>query len=126
MVIVRRADGRGPPVDLFQPAGSTALSAGDDHVDVSRAKLPDCPFSEELGDTEVNTQVHEVLAHGVDPNLGTSPVPLREGIGNPWVSLLGPSFSYMCQFWFLNICVFLNRVSDMFTVARRGSPYLRT
>jgi hypothetical protein len=34
-----RADGRGPTVDLFQPLGSTAPPAEDDHVDVYRAKL---------------------------------------------------------------------------------------
>jgi hypothetical protein len=28
-----------PSVDLFQPLGSTAPSAGDDHVDISRTKL---------------------------------------------------------------------------------------
>jgi hypothetical protein len=32
-------DRRGPPMDRFQPPGSITLSAGDDHVDVSEAKL---------------------------------------------------------------------------------------
>jgi hypothetical protein len=42
-----------------------------------------CPIFAELGDTKVNTQVLEVLAHGVVQNLGTGPVPLREGDDNP-------------------------------------------
>jgi hypothetical protein len=44
---------------------------------------PDCPFFEELGDTEVNTWVRGVLAHGAILNLGTGPVPLREGVDSP-------------------------------------------
>jgi hypothetical protein len=71
---------------------------GDDHVDVFGAKLPDRPFSKELGNMEVNTRVREVLAHGAILNHGTCPVPLREGVDNPWVSPLGPSFGYLCQF----------------------------
>jgi hypothetical protein len=54
----------------------------------------DRPFFEELGDTEVNTQVHGVLAHGDVLNHGTDPVPLREGVDRPWVSPLRPSFGY--------------------------------
>jgi hypothetical protein len=84
---------------------------------------PSCPYrtlSEELGDTEVNTRVRGVLAHGAVSNLGANPVPLREGAGNPWVCPLRPSFSYLCQFWFLNICVFLRRVSGVFTTAHGG------
>jgi hypothetical protein len=48
----------------------------------SGPSCPDYPFSEELGDTEVNTQVHGFLAHGAILNLGTGPVPLREGVNN--------------------------------------------
>jgi hypothetical protein len=33
-VMARRVDRRKPSMDLFQPLGSTALSAGDYHVDV--------------------------------------------------------------------------------------------
>jgi hypothetical protein len=36
---------------------------------------------------------------------------VKEGVDSPWVSLLGPTFGYLCQFWFLNICVFSCRVS---------------
>jgi hypothetical protein len=53
---------------------------------------PDRPISEELGDTEVNTRVREVHAHGAISNLGTCLVPLREGVENPRVSPLEPSF----------------------------------
>jgi hypothetical protein len=31
---------------------------------------PDRPFSKELGDVEVNTQIHKVLIHGADLNPG--------------------------------------------------------
>jgi hypothetical protein len=37
---------------------------------------PNRPLSEELGDTEINTWIHRVLAHGAVLSLGTSPVPL--------------------------------------------------
>jgi hypothetical protein len=43
----------------------------------------DRPFSEELGDTEINTWVHGVLDHGAVLNLGTSPIPLGEGVDSP-------------------------------------------
>jgi hypothetical protein len=68
---------------------------------------PDRPFSVELGDMEVNTRIQGVLAHGVDQNLGSGLIPLREGVDNPWVSSLGLSFGCLCQFLFLTICVFL-------------------
>jgi hypothetical protein len=54
----------------------------------------DRPFSTELGDTEINTQIRVVLAHGADVNLSSGPPPLREGVDNPWVSLLGLIFGY--------------------------------
>jgi hypothetical protein len=44
---------------------------------------PSCPnysFFEELGDTEINTQIHRFLAHGADLNRGVGPAPLREGV----------------------------------------------
>jgi hypothetical protein len=76
----RGADGREPSADLFQPPSSTALSAGDYHIDVSEAKLSDRPFSEELDDADINTWIHKVLAHGADLNPGVCPHPL-EGRG---------------------------------------------
>jgi hypothetical protein len=48
-----------------------------------RPSCPDRLFSEELGNTEINTWINRVLAHGVDLNLGTSPNPLREGVDSP-------------------------------------------
>jgi hypothetical protein len=86
---------------------------------------PSCPnraFSAKLGDEEVNTRIRGVLAHGVDLNLGSSPIALREGVDNPWVSSLGLSFSCMCQFLFLTICVFLCRILGMLAVPRGWSP----
>jgi hypothetical protein len=80
---------------------------------------PDSPFSEKLGGMEINTWVPGVLAHGAILNVGTGPVPLREGVDNPWVSSLKPTFSYLCRFWFLNVCVFLRMVLGMF-VALHG------
>jgi hypothetical protein len=74
---------------------------------------------------EINTRIQGILANGVDLNLGSGPVLLREGVDNPWVSPLGPTFCCLCQFWFLNVCVFLCRVSSMLVVPREGSPYLR-
>jgi hypothetical protein len=68
---------------------------------------PDRPFSVELGNTEINTRVQGVLAHGADLNLGSGPVPLREG-------------DYLCQFLFLNVCVFLCRISGMLTAPYEG------
>jgi hypothetical protein len=86
---------------------------------------PDHPVSVELGNTEINTQVRGVLAPGADPSLGSSPVPLREKVDNPRVSLLGLAFSYLCQPPFLDISIFLCRVSGSLTAPHGGSPYLR-
>jgi hypothetical protein len=36
---------------------------------------PSHPFSVELGDMKINTQIHKVLAHGVDLNPKASPAP---------------------------------------------------
>jgi hypothetical protein len=91
----------------------------------SGPSCPDRPFSEELGDTEINTWVHGVLDHGAVLNLGTSPISLREGVDSPWVSPLGPTFGYLYQFWFVSIHVFLHRVSGVFVVPHKGSRYLR-
>jgi hypothetical protein len=86
----------------------------------------DHPFSEELGDTEINTQIRMVLAHGAILNLGTGPSSLREGVDSTWVSLLGHTLGYLCQFQFLSVFVFMRRVLGAFAAPRGGSPYLRT
>jgi hypothetical protein len=57
---------------------------------------PDRPFSAELSDTEINTRIRRVLAHGFDLNLVFGPIPLREGVDSPWVSSLGLSFDCLC------------------------------
>jgi hypothetical protein len=52
---------------------------------------PSCPdrsFSAELDDTKINAQIHGILVHGANHNSSPSPVPLRDGVANPWVSLL--------------------------------------
>jgi hypothetical protein len=90
-----------------------------------RPSCPDHPFSEDLGDIEINTQIHWVLAHGAVLNLGAGPVPLSEGVGIPWVSPLGPTFRYLFQFQLLNVYMFLRRVSSVLTVPLKGPPYLR-
>jgi hypothetical protein len=43
---------------------------------------PDCPFSEELSDTEINTQIHRILAHGANLNPEAGPTLLKEGVDN--------------------------------------------
>jgi hypothetical protein len=52
----------------------------------------DRPFSEELGDAEINTRIHRVLAHGVILNPGASPAPLREGVDSTRVSPFAIAF----------------------------------
>jgi hypothetical protein len=81
---------------------------------------PDYPFSIELGDTEINTQIRGVLAHVTDLNLGSSPIPLREGVDSPWVSLLGLSLGYLCWFLLLTMCMFPHRISGKHTAPCGG------
>jgi hypothetical protein len=50
----------------------------------SKPSSPDCPFSPEMGDTEISIQIRGVIDHGADLNIGSVPVPLREGVDNPW------------------------------------------
>jgi hypothetical protein len=93
-----------------------------------RPSCPNRPFPTELGDMEINTRIPGgggVLAHGVDQNFGSGPAPLRKGVDNPWVSLLKLTFICLCQFLFLNVSMFLCRVSDALAALRGGSPYLR-
>jgi hypothetical protein len=90
-----------------------------------RPSCPDGPFSVKLGDTEINTRIRGVLAPGADLSLGSSSVPVRERVDNPWVSLPELAFSYLCQHPFLDVSMFLRRVSGMLAAPRGGSPYLR-
>jgi hypothetical protein len=65
---------------------------------------PDHPFSTELDNTEINTQIRGFLAHEVNQNSSSGPTPLREGVNSPWMSLLELTFVYLllaiikCQF----------------------------
>jgi hypothetical protein len=58
----------------------------------------DLPFSKELGNVEVNTRIHKVLAHGADLNHGASPAPLREGVDSTRVTPFGSVFGYLRNF----------------------------
>jgi hypothetical protein len=49
MVALRSDDRRGPPVDFSQPSGSTAPSARENRVDVSRAKLSRSSLLQRVG-----------------------------------------------------------------------------
>jgi hypothetical protein len=44
---------------------------------------PDRPFSVDLADTDIHMQVRRVLAHWANLNLGSSLVPLTEGVDSP-------------------------------------------
>jgi hypothetical protein len=44
---------------------------------------PNCPVFEELGDTEINTWIRVVLAHGANLNLVSGPILLREWVDTP-------------------------------------------
>jgi hypothetical protein len=61
---------------------------------------PDRPFSTELDGTEDNTRIQGVLACGANLIFVSSLVPLREGVHNPWVSLLELTFICLCQILF--------------------------
>jgi hypothetical protein len=54
---------------------------------------PDYPFSTESGTIGINTRTQGVLAPGVDPIFGPSPVLLRERADSLYVSMLDLRFS---------------------------------
>jgi hypothetical protein len=62
---------------------------GDEDVDVPGIKFFDSSFSEELSKAEINIWIHKVLHHGANLSPRASPTPLREGVANARVSLLG-------------------------------------
>jgi hypothetical protein len=86
---------------------------------------PDHPFSEELGDAEINTWTHKILAHGADLNPGASPAPLSEGVDCTKVSPLRPIFGCSRKFQFLNALMFLCMVSSVPIAHHGGLPYPR-
>jgi hypothetical protein len=61
---------------------------------------PDRSFCTELDDVEINTRIRGILVYGADLNSGPNPIPLREGIIIPWVSLLKLVFVWWCHFPF--------------------------
>jgi hypothetical protein len=81
---------------------------------------PDHPFSKELGDTKISTQICRVLTHRVILNLGTGAGPLREGVDSSWVTLLEPTFGYLCQSWFLSVLVSLRMVLCVLALPHEG------
>jgi hypothetical protein len=44
---------------------------------------PDCSFSAELDNAEINAQIRGILIHGANQNSGPKPVPLRERVVSP-------------------------------------------
>jgi hypothetical protein len=85
------------------------------------SSCPDRLFSVELDDTEINTQIPRgVLAHAVDQNIGSGPVPLRERVNIPWVSLLELTFVCLCQFLLLKAYAFLCRILGTCAAPRGG------
>jgi hypothetical protein len=60
----------------------------------------DRPFSAE---PEINTQARGALDPRINPNLGSSLVPLRERVHSLRMSLLGLALSCLCQPPFLNV-----------------------
>jgi hypothetical protein len=95
-------------------------------VSVSEPSCPDHLFSEELGDVEINTQIHKVLAHGADLIPRASPASLREGVDNTRVSPYGSIFWLFVQFHPLTVLMFLHRMLGTLTACHKGSPCQRT
>jgi hypothetical protein len=60
---------------------------------------PDRSFSVELDSAEINVRIRGILVYGADQDPGPSPVPLREGVISPWVSLL--ELTVICLWQFL-------------------------
>jgi hypothetical protein len=56
-------------------------------------RCPDRPFSDELGEVEVNTRIRNVLDHGADLNPGAGPTP------SPPAPPGCPRLVYLHPFW---------------------------
>jgi hypothetical protein len=91
-----------------------------------RPSCPNHPFSEELGEVEINTRIHRVHDHGADLNLGVDPTHIREGVDNTRVSLSAFTFDSSCHFDLLMVFTSVRSVWRILTVRHRGSPYLST
>jgi hypothetical protein len=124
-VAMRWVDGRECPADVSHPPRPTTLLARGDYVDVSTAKLSQSSFLHSVGRYGDQHLDPGVLAHGANRNFVSGPVPLREGVNSPWVSLLELTSVCLCQFLHLNTHVFLCRILGMCAAPHRGSPYPR-
>jgi hypothetical protein len=56
------------------------------------------------GSIEINICVRGIPAPGINPNLGSDPIPLRERGNNLWMNLLGMTLGFLYQLSFLNVC----------------------
>jgi hypothetical protein len=70
-------------MDLCLPLYQTALPAGDDFVDVFRAKLSRSSLLRRVGWYQDQHLDPGVLAHGAGHNVGSGPVPLMRGVDSP-------------------------------------------
>jgi hypothetical protein len=95
-----------------------------DYVDVSESSCPNRPFSIELGDTEITTQIWGVLSHGVHLNFGSDSILLREGVDRPWVSPLELLLVYLCQFLLLKTHVFYLCIGSQVRTERPAGGHL--
>jgi hypothetical protein len=89
-------------------------------VDASGDKFSRPPLLhgvEQYRDQHLNNRV---LTPRADLSLGSSPVPMRERVDNPYVSLLGLAFSYLCQPLFLDESMFLRRDSGTLIAPHGG------
>jgi hypothetical protein len=86
---------------------------------------PDCPFSLELDDTEINTLIQGVHARGADMNVVSSLAFLRERVNSSLVSLFELTSVCLCQFLLLSAYALLCRVLGTCVAPHMGSPYLR-
>jgi hypothetical protein len=87
-------------------------------------RCPDHPFSDELGDAEVNTRICKVLDHGANLNPGASPAPWGKGLLASRLVYLHPSWQFV-QFHPLIMLVILCKASGMLTAWLGASNYLR-
>jgi hypothetical protein len=91
-ITMGRVDGRGPSVNLFNHRVQLLRQRVMTILMYLGSSCPNRPFSEELGNAEINTHVHRVLAHGVVLNPLASPTPLSKGVDSTRVSLFAFTF----------------------------------
>jgi hypothetical protein len=87
-----------------------------------RPSCPDRSFCEKLGDVEINTQIHKVLAYGADLSFGAGPTLMREGVDSTRVSPFGyVFFLQFAQFHPLIVLVTSCSISSMLISCRGAS-----